>query len=49
MSTKPGQDVNTRSIIEFVSKSVAPYKKIDDIVIIENIPNSSVEKILRKN
>ncbi|CAG9788309.1 unnamed protein product, partial [Diatraea saccharalis] len=46
--TTPGVKVKEQEIIDFVSKRVAPYKKIRDIVFVDSIPKSVSGKILRK-
>lgn len=45
---KQGHNNSAKEISEFVKERVAPYKRVDDIVFIDNIPKSSAGKILRK-
>lgn len=40
--------ISAKEICEFVQTKVAPYKRIDDITFLDNIPKSSAGKILRK-
>ncbi|KAH9628296.1 hypothetical protein HF086_017371 [Spodoptera exigua] len=45
---KPEAKANDKDIIEFVSKRVAPYKKINEITFLKEIPKNPSGKILRK-
>ncbi|XP_041981240.1 4-coumarate--CoA ligase 1-like [Aricia agestis] len=45
---KSGHTEDVKNIAKFVEERVAPYKKIDDIVILDAIPKSAAGKILRK-
>ncbi|KAJ8720362.1 hypothetical protein PYW07_012405 [Mythimna separata] len=46
---KPGFKATDEEIIEFVSKRVAPYKKIQQITFLNEIPKNPSGKILRKS
>ncbi|KAJ8719772.1 hypothetical protein PYW08_011947 [Mythimna loreyi] len=46
---KPGVKATDTEIIEFVSKRVAPYKKIQQITFLNEIPKNPSGKILRKS
>uniref|UniRef100_A0A2H1V6K9 Luciferin 4-monooxygenase n=1 Tax=Spodoptera frugiperda TaxID=7108 RepID=A0A2H1V6K9_SPOFR len=45
---KPEAKANDKDIKEFVSKRVAPYKKINEITFLKEIPKNPSGKILRK-
>lgn len=45
---KPGAEATEQEIIEFVSKRVAPYKKIKEVIFLESIPKNPSGKILRR-
>ncbi|XP_063828963.1 uncharacterized protein LOC135078296 [Ostrinia nubilalis] len=45
---KSGVNIKTEDVIEFVSKRVAPYKKIREIVVLDSIPKNASGKILRR-
>ncbi|KAL7596373.1 hypothetical protein Lser_V15G29954 [Lactuca serriola] len=45
---KPGFEVNESSIIDFVAKQVAPYKKVRKVMFMNVIPRSAAGKILRR-
>ncbi|XP_063894679.1 uncharacterized protein LOC110369863 [Helicoverpa armigera] len=45
---KPGNKVTDKEIIEFVTKRVAPYKRISEITFVNEIPKNPSGKILRK-
>nr|XP_043629082.1 4-coumarate--CoA ligase-like 6 [Erigeron canadensis] len=46
--TKPGAEVSESSIIKFVAKQVAPYKKVRRVIFTNVIPRSAAGKILRR-
>ncbi|KAJ8719773.1 hypothetical protein PYW08_011948 [Mythimna loreyi] len=46
---KPGVKATDTEIIEFASKRVAPYKKIQQITFLNEIPKNATGKILRKS
>lgn len=46
---KPEAKANDKDIMEFVSKRVAPYKKINEITFLKEIPKNPSGKILRKS
>lgn len=46
---RPGQSVDIKDLCDFVATKVAPYKRIDDISILESIPRSAAGKILRRD
>ncbi|CAH2090537.1 unnamed protein product [Euphydryas editha] len=46
---RPGQSANVKDLCDFVADKVAPYKRIDDISILDSIPRSAAGKILRKD
>ncbi|CAL1391500.1 unnamed protein product [Linum trigynum] len=46
---RPGCILDERSVMEFVAKHVAPYKKIRRVAFVNSIPKSPAEKILRKD
>ena len=45
---KPGSKVSAEELLEFVAEKVAPYKKIREIELVEQIPKSATGKILRR-
>ncbi|CAH2090536.1 unnamed protein product [Euphydryas editha] len=45
---RPGQSANVKDLCDFVADKVAPYKRIDDISILDSIPRSASGKIMRK-
>ncbi|CAH1419677.1 unnamed protein product [Lactuca virosa] len=45
---KPGFEVTESSIIDFVAKQVAPYKKVRKVMFMNVIPRSAAGKILRR-
>ncbi|XP_050234365.1 4-coumarate--CoA ligase-like 9 [Mercurialis annua] len=45
----PQSSLDERSIIDFVAKSVAPYKKIRRVAFVSSIPRNSAGKILRND
>ncbi|KAL4565134.1 hypothetical protein LXL04_029219 [Taraxacum kok-saghyz] len=45
---RPGFEVAESSIIDFVAKQVAPYKKVRRVVFLNAIPRSAAGKILRR-
>ncbi len=45
---RKNETINKQTIMEYVNSSVAPYKKIRDIIFIKNIPKSASGKILRR-
>ncbi|OWR42277.1 AMP dependent coa ligase [Danaus plexippus plexippus] len=49
VALRPGANVNTKELCDFVSEKVASYKRIDDVVILDSIPRSAAGKILRKD
>ncbi|CAI0457515.1 unnamed protein product [Linum tenue] len=46
---RPGCILDERSVMEFVAKQVAPYKKIRRVAFVNSIPKSPAGKILRKD
>ncbi|CAL1358338.1 unnamed protein product [Linum trigynum] len=46
---RPGCILDERSVMEFVAKHVAPYKKIRRVAFVNSIPKSPAGKILRKD
>eukprot|EP00252_Welwitschia_mirabilis_P020662 TRINITY_DN5101_c0_g1_i1.p1 TRINITY_DN5101_c0_g1~~TRINITY_DN5101_c0_g1_i1.p1 ORF type:complete len:550 (+),score=60.91 TRINITY_DN5101_c0_g1_i1:265-1914(+) len=46
---KPGSTLSEASVIEFVAKQVAPYKKIRQVSFVKDIPKTASGKILRKD
>jgi acyl-coenzyme A synthetase/AMP-(fatty) acid ligase len=47
--TQPSASLSAAEVMEFVAKSVAPYKKIRDVEFTTFIPKSASGKILRKD
>ncbi|KAM0070199.1 putative AMP-dependent synthetase/ligase, AMP-binding, AMP-binding enzyme domain, ANL [Helianthus debilis subsp. tardiflorus] len=45
---KPGAEASESSIIDFVAKEVAPYKKVRRVMFTNTIPRSAAGKILRR-
>ncbi|KAI3703550.1 hypothetical protein L1987_73703 [Smallanthus sonchifolius] len=45
---RPGAEASESSIIDFVAKQVAPYKKVRRVIITNMIPRSAAGKILRR-
>lgn len=45
---KSNQQCQTKDIVDFVKERVAPYKRVEDVTIIDAIPKSSAGKILRR-
>lgn len=45
---QPGKKATDNEIIDFVTKRVAPYKKINQITFLNQIPKNPSGKILRK-
>ncbi|KAF5815632.1 putative AMP-dependent synthetase/ligase, AMP-binding enzyme domain-containing protein [Helianthus annuus] len=45
---KPGAEASESSIIDFVAKQVAPYKKVRRVIFVKMIPRSAAGKILRR-
>jgi long-chain acyl-CoA synthetase len=45
---KPGVDVTPAQLIEFAKKNLAPYKVPKEIEIVDELPKSSVGKLLRR-
>ncbi|PWA60667.1 4-coumarate--CoA ligase-like 3 [Artemisia annua] len=48
VTRRPGAEVSESSIIEFVAKQVAPYKKMRRVIFTNVIPRSAAGKILRR-
>ncbi|CAA7061056.1 unnamed protein product, partial [Microthlaspi erraticum] len=46
---KTGSFLSEKSIVEFVSKQVAPYKRIRKVAFVSSIPKNPSGKILRKD
>lgn len=46
---KKGKEVKAEEISQFVKERVAAFKRVDDIVFLDNIPKSAAGKILRKD
>ncbi|KAL1193189.1 OPC-6:CoA ligase [Cardamine amara subsp. amara] len=46
---KPKSNVSEKQLIDFISKQVAPYKKIRKVAFIDSIPKTSSGKTLRKD
>ncbi|KAK9067852.1 hypothetical protein SSX86_011963 [Deinandra increscens subsp. villosa] len=45
---KPGVETSESSIIDFVAKQVAPYKKVRKVIFTHMVPRSAAGKILRR-
>ncbi|CAA6660087.1 unnamed protein product [Spirodela intermedia] len=45
---RPGGTLSAEQVMEFVAKTVAPYKKVRRVAFIESIPKSAAGKILRR-
>nr|GEV70724.1 4-coumarate--CoA ligase-like 6 [Tanacetum cinerariifolium] len=48
VTRRPGAEVSESSIIDFVAKQVAPYKKVRRVIFTNVIPRSAAGKILRR-
>ncbi|GLJ23856.1 hypothetical protein SUGI_0453320 [Cryptomeria japonica] len=46
---KPGSRLSEASVIEFVAKKVAPYKKVRRVDFVKEIPKNAAGKLLRKD
>ncbi|KAK8945520.1 4-coumarate--CoA ligase-like 6 [Platanthera guangdongensis] len=45
---KPGSNLSSAEIMEFVAKQVAPYKRIRRVIFVQSIPKSPAGKTLRR-
>lgn len=46
---KTGSSLSEKTIMEFVAKQVAPYKRIRKVAFVSSIPKNPSGKILRKD
>ncbi|ESQ34746.1 hypothetical protein EUTSA_v10007280mg [Eutrema salsugineum] len=49
VARKPESDLSEKQVIDFISKQVAPYKKIRKVAFIDSIPKTASGKTLRKD
>ncbi|CAN6886668.1 unnamed protein product [Brassica oleracea] len=49
VTRKLGSNISEKQVIDFISKQVAPYKKIRKVAFINSIPKTASGKILRKD
>ncbi|KFK44163.1 hypothetical protein AALP_AA1G223000 [Arabis alpina] len=49
VARKPESNLSEKQVIDFISKQVAPYKKIRKVVFINSIPKNASGKTLRKD
>ncbi|KAJ0257466.1 4-coumarate--CoA ligase-like 3 [Hirschfeldia incana] len=49
VTRKPESNLSEKRVIDFISKQVAPYKKIRKVAFINSIPKTASGKILRKD
>lgn len=45
---KKGTNIASEQIKDYVAKKVAPFKRLDDVIFLDNIPKSAAGKILRR-